>query len=182
MPYPKEKKYTADEFFLLTPEDSNEKYELYKGNIVLLAAPSVLHQRLSAKLLITIGNFINSRHGKCEIFAAPFDVKLDDFNVVQPDISVICDPSKLDDKRCNGSPDFVIEITSSNRSNDFTRKVTLYEEYGVREYWIVDTIFSKVVVYHFEKNFSPSIYTFEQDIPVNIYGGELTINIADLLA
>ena len=181
MAIPQEKKYTANEFFALTPESNSERYELIKGEIVALAAPSIIHQRILGEIFSEIRNFIKRNNGKCEPFAAPFDVQLNEFNVVQPDISVICDPSQLDDKRCYGAPDLVIEITSSNRSDDFTRKLALYAEGGVREYWIVDTLYKRVLVYFFEKSNSPNIYTFDTPVPVGIYNGELEINIDELL-
>ena len=77
----------------------------------------------------------------CRVFSAPFDVKLSDspLVIVQPDIMVICDSDKLDGKRCNGAPDFIIEIVSAgNPSDDYIRKAYYYKNAGVREYWIVD--------------------------------------------
>lgn len=181
MPFPKDRRYTAEEFFRLTPESNSEQYELIDGEVVALAAPNILHQRILGEIFSEIRNFIKVNKGKCEPFAAPFDVQLDEFNVVQPDISVICDPSQLDDKRCYGAPDFVIEITSSNRSDDFTRKLALYAANGVREYWIVDPAYERVLVYFFDKSNSPYIYTFDKSVPVGIYNGNLEINIGELL-
>ena len=185
MPYPKDKKYTAEEFFALTPESNSEMYELYDGEIFALASPGTIHQRISGRIFRELSNYIYQQKGNCEVFAAPFDVKLDDYTVVIPDILIVCDPSKLDDKRCYGAPDFVIEITSGNRSNDFTKKLSLYQEYGVREYWIVDPDYKRVLVYFFDEGFSPNIYTFDQNIPVGIYQKneiKLEINIAELIA
>ncbi len=186
MPFPKSYKYTAEEFFALTPESNSEMYELYDGEIVALASPSILHQRISMRISTLINNYISKQHGKCEVFAAPFDVKLDDYTVVIPDILVVCDPSKLSDgKRCNGAPDFVIEIASGNWKDDFVRKLGLYLEHGVREYWIVDPANEKVVVYFFDESYFPNIYTFDQNIPVGIWQKneiKLEINIAELLA
>lgn len=173
------KQYTAEEFFAFTEKDEN-RYELHNGEIVALAAPSKLHQRIVREMLIAVSTFIKSRKGSCEPFAAPFDVKLDDENVVQPDLMIICDPNKTDDKRCNGAPDFVAEITSSNSYNDYVRKLHLYESSGVREYWIVDPDKKIISVYNFEKE-TNEIYSFAQSVPVGIYEGELTINLNELL-
>lgn len=181
MPSPKETKMTAEEYFKTTPEDSAERYELINGELTALAAPSFAHQLLLGQLFRKISDYIDSNKGSCVPVLSPFDVMLDEYNVVQPDISIICDRSKIDDKRCNGAPDWIIELTSSNRSNDFTRKLTLYAESKVREYWIVDLSHKKVVVYFFDESDSPNIYTFDTNIPVGIYDGKLTINISELI-
>ena len=186
MPFPKDRKYTAEEFFALIPESNSEMYELYNGEIVLQASPIVIHQQIVGEIFSEIRNYIKSNNGNCKPFVSPFDVKLDDDTVVIPDISVICDPSKLSDgKRCNGAPDFVIEVTSGNRSNDFTKKLSLYQEHGVREFWIVDPDYQRVLVYFFDESHFPNIYTFDQNIPVGIYQKneiKLEINIAELIA
>lgn len=182
MPFPVGKHYTAEEFFTLHPEENNsERYELMNGEIIALAAPTLEHQRIVGGIYRRIGNFIDSRKGKCEPFISPADVVLDNSNVVQPDVFVVCDKDKLDGRRCNGAPDFVAEVTSSNRSTDFTRKLALYAESGVREYWIVDLSYKRVIVYFFEESNSPNIYTFDADIPVRIYKGDLTIKIDDII-
>lgn len=180
MPFPKNRKYTAEEYFNENPE-TNRHIELRDGEIVSLASPSVIHQRISGGIYRKIGNFIDSNNGKCEPFISPLDVRLDDYNVVQPDIFVICDPSKFDNKRCYGAPDWTIEVLSENRKDDLINKLALYQEHGVREYWIVDPKNEKTLVYFFEQSDFPSIYTFDTAIPVGIYGGELSINIKDLI-
>ncbi len=119
--------------------------------------------------------------GNCRPILSPFDVVLDEKNVVQPDILVVCDNGKLDGKRCNGSPDLVIEVTSSNNSQDYVEKLALYKVSGVREYWIVDPVYERVLVYFFEKSNSPYIYTFDTSVPVGIYNSDLRINIRELL-
>ncbi len=113
---------------------------------------------------------------------APFDVVLDEYNVVQPDVFVVCDPEKRDGKRINGAPDLVIEVTSSNRSDDYIKKFELYKNHGVREYFIIDPVYERVLVYRFEKNAPAEIYTFSQYIPVGIWNDELKICVNDLLA
>lgn len=181
MAIPQEKKYTANEFFALTPESNSERYELIYGDIVALAAPNINHQRISGRLNFELTNYIKRKNGKCEVFSAPTDVQLSCNTVVQPDIFVTCDSDKFDEQKYNGAPDLVIEITSSNRSDDFTRKVALYAESGVREYWIVDTLYQRVIVYFFDKSNSPNIYTFDTSVPVGIYDRKLEINIDELL-
>ncbi|MBQ8296794.1 MAG: Uma2 family endonuclease [Ruminococcus sp.] len=180
MPIPKEKKYTADEFFALIPE-TNEHIELINGEIIAQAAPSLTHQRLVKKISSEIDKYIEFNKGKCEVIQSPFDVKLDYRTVVQPDILVICDPSKLDEKRCNGAPDFVVEVVSGNGSDDYIRKLDLYRKSGVREYWIVDPQAERIAVYIFGKELELNIYTFSQPVPVRIYDGKLELIIADML-
>ncbi len=179
MPVSKEK-YTAEEYFAYTPE-SNEHCELVDGEIVAFASPGRIHQEITGEIYAEIRNFIKSNKGGCKVFVSPFDVKLDDYNVVQPDVFVVCDSSKINDKRCDGVPDFIVEVISTNRSDDIVRKLALYSQHGVREYWIADPKNEKTIVYFFEKNDFPNIYTFDTDIPVGIYDGRLSINIAELL-
>lgn len=183
MPLPKEKLYTSDEF-LSFAETNSECMELINGEIVYLASPSTIHQRIVGFLYFSITSYIKANKGKCEAMLSPFDVRLNDDTVVIPDVSIICDSSKINDKRCNGSPDWIIEVASSNRFDDFYRKLLLYRENGVREYWIVDPKNEKTLVYFFDEGDFPCIYTFEQPILVNIYKNnpvQLSINISELL-
>lgn len=185
MPVPQRGKYTAEEFFRAVPsEDSSEQYELLDGEIVALASPSTIHQRLVMELSFAIHSYVKANGGSCSVMLSPYDVRLDDHNVVVPDVSVICDPTKIDDRRCNGSPDWVIEVTSSNRRDDYVRKLSLYERFGVREYWIVDPDEQKTIVYFFENKKVVYFYDFSQTIPVNIYADnpiKLEINVSNLL-
>lgn len=181
MPFPRDHKYTAEEFFNITPESNSERYELINGEIIALAAPSELHQTLTLRIASKIDSFTLANKGKCKTLMSPFDVVLDDDDVVQPDVMVICDENKRDGKRCNGAPDLIIEVTSSNYAHDYVDKLELYRRTGVREYWIVDPQYEKVVVYYFENSDFPNIYTFDSVVPVNIYVGKLSICIKELL-
>lgn len=126
----------------------NDAIELIKGKISLMApAPNVKHQRISAYLSSHI--FFYFENKRCQMFAAPFDVRLYDrtksilankeiSTVVQPDICVICDETKLDEQGCNGAPDWIIEILSKgNSKKEVKTKHALYAESGVTEYWLV---------------------------------------------
>lgn len=123
----------------------DERLELIKGKIFKMSpAPGSVHQRLSHKISLKLGIYLTGK--SCEIFSAPFDVRLikrssddkDIITVVQPDICVICDPKKIDAKGCIGSPDIVIEILSpGNNKKELQNKYEVYEEAGVLEYWIV---------------------------------------------
>jgi Uma2 family endonuclease len=125
-----------------------ERLELIKGKITLMSpAPSVSHQRISFNLSRVLGNFFYKK--SCQAFAAPFDVRLynrkksllankDVYTVVQPDLCVICNPELLDERGCNGAPDWIIEILSKgNSKKEMQIKHALYAESGVLEYWIV---------------------------------------------
>lgn len=127
--------------------NDDERWELINGEAWSMSpAPRTEHQKVSGELF---GNLWQYLKGKpCQVFSAPFDVRLvkdkqaddqDIFTTVQPDISVICDKSKIDDKGCLGAPDLIVEILSpSTGYKDETEKLTLYEEYGVREYWLIN--------------------------------------------
>lgn len=124
----------------------DEFVELIKGKVMRpTAGPSRRHQVISGNIFSTIHQFV--RHSPCQVYHAPFDVRLTTGGangnqqiqtVVQPDICVVCDPAKLDDRGCLGAPDWIIEIVSpGNTARDTKTKFDLYEESGVREYWIV---------------------------------------------
>ena len=162
--------YTIDGIYDLP---DGERAELIDGQIYYMAPPSRTHQRLSGFLSRTIGNYIESKNGTCEIYAAPFAVFLnnDDINYVEPDISVICDKNKITDKGCNGAPDWVIEIVSpSSKQMDYYKKLFKYGTAGVREYWVVDPERELVTIYNFERD-SMEEFSFDKDIPVGIYEG-----------
>lgn len=137
-----------------------ERVELLNGRIFKLGAPSVKHQRISQRISTIFGNALWKK--PCEVFAAPFDVRLTRFNktknkdvdtVVQPDLCVICDTSKLDDKGCIGAPELVIEVISPGNSRKEMRdKFELYQENGVLEYWIVDPTESVIYVWKLTKD------------------------------
>lgn len=126
-----------------------ERLELIKGKIFNMSpAPTRRHQKISGKLFTPISNFLDGK--PCEVYSAPFDVRLTPlkgkkrkdnqiYTVVQPDICVICDIDKLDDRGCIGAPDLIIEILSpGNTKKEMSDKFQVYEENGVREYWLVE--------------------------------------------
>ncbi len=172
-----EKRYTVDDIYNL-PEGI--RAELIDGEMYMMAAPGTRHQEISGFLYANIYNYIRAQRGDCKAFPAPFAVFLNNDNktYVEPDISVICDKSKLDGRGCNGAPDWVIEIVSpGSRSMDYLKKLVKYMNAGVREYWIVDPENNRVMVYSFEKNGDLGIYSFDDEIPVGIYDGELKLRI-----
>lgn len=171
MATPQKQVYTESDYYAL-PEDV--RAELIDGQLIYNhAAPSRVHQTILGELYIAIGNYIKLKGGSCRVFPAPFAVKLreDRKNIVEPDISVICDRSKLTDRGCTGAPDWIIEIVSKgNSSHDYIRKLNLYADAGVREYWIVDSDRKSILVYYLEQsNFNVIGHTFQDKIKVNIY-------------
>lgn len=166
----KDELYTIDDIYALP---DGKRAELIDGKIYYMSPPGWNHQRISRKLHQTIANYIDYNNGVCEALAAPFAVFLneDDINYVEPDISVICDLSKLDEKGCHGAPDWIIEIVSpSSKPRDYMTKLFKYRTAGVREYWIVDPEKQRVMVYGFE-NDTVEQYDFGEDVPVGIYDG-----------
>lgn len=162
----------------------DESVELIKGKLYQMSpAPRRAHQRAVSQLLIDVGTYLDDK--TCQIYTAPFDVRLPVRNerkpdqlhtVVQPDICVICDTAKLDDAGCLGAPDWVIEVTSPRTiKKDFNEKFNLYEQSGVREYWIVVPREDFVHVYTLEDGKYALVDIYETgDIPSRIFP-ELTI-------
>lgn len=144
--------YTYADYLKWTFE---ERLEIIKGKIFPMSAPARIHQRISWKFTEAIVKFLEGK--KCEAYTAPFDVRLtplkrDNSNkvhtVVQPDLCVICDLDKLDDKGCVGAPDLIIEILSpGNTRKEMKEKYEVYEENGVKEYWLVEPQDKCVFVY-----------------------------------
>lgn len=181
MPLIQERIYTTEDIYAL-PE--GQRAELIDGQIYDMAPPMRLHQHIVMNLSAAIHNYIKSKDGTCFVYPAPFAVFLnnDNRNYVEPDISVICDKTKLDDHGCNGAPDWIIEIVSpATQKMDYGVKLFKYRTAEVREYWIVNPMTKTVTVYDFEKEEKISQYSFEDDISVCIYE-DLVLNIADLLS
>ena len=175
-----EQVHTIEEIYALSEE---KRAELIDGQIYETEPPSILQQRISIALANKIADYIDSKKGDCEVFPAPLAVFLnnDDTTYVEPDISVICNNNKIDDRGCNGAPDMIIEIVSkSSQRMDYLTKLFKYRTAGVREYWIVDPMKRTVLVYIFGENEDSTQYVFEDDIPVGIYS-DLTINLSELL-
>lgn len=180
MPLPKSNTYTIDDIYAL-PE--GQRAELIDGQIYDMAPPSPMHQELVMELSATLRDYIKKNGGPCKVYPAPFAVFLneDDRNYVEPDISVICDPSKVDNRGYQGAPDFIIEIVSpSSQRMDYLTKLFKYRTAGVREYWIVNPLQRTVQVYSFEGTEDSTQYSFDDEITVTIYG-DLKICVADLL-
>jgi len=168
--------------------DDDMRWELIEGKPYAMApAPMWEHQSVSQLITRRLGNFLEGK--QCKVFAAPFDVRLNadtyDDTVVQPDIVVICDRSKLKGTGCAGAPDMVVEVLSpSTVSRDTHIKFRLYQNAGVREYWTVN-IEAKTVLVHILDNgrYYTSSYGDTDSVPVHIFEGcaiELREVFADL--
>ena len=179
MPLLQREDYTVEDIYAL-PEGT--RAELIDGQIYYMAPLGRRHQNLLFSISRVIADYIDQKGGSCEVDIAPFAVFLNenDKNYVEPDISVICNPDKLDDKGCNGAPDWVIEIVSpSSQRMDYMIKLFKYRTAGAREYWIVDSLKNRITVYNFEED-TMQEYTFSEDIPAGLYQGKLTINLSNI--
>lgn len=180
MALPKEEIKTIADIEAL-PEGT--RAELIDGELFFATAPTIAHQNIVSFLHGTIWNYIKSKGGKCRVFPSPFDVQLnadDIYNLVQPDITVVCDRDKLSGgKRCIGAPDWVIEVVSpSTKAQDYLIKLNKYQAAGVREYWIVDPIKKRVAMYNFEiSNYDEC--NLDESATVGIYP-DLEINFAEM--
>ncbi len=137
----------------------DERVELIKGFIRKMSpSASMSHQQISTRLTRLFANFLQGK--KCQVFHAPFDVRLkrvvkdeESITVVQPDLCIVCNLDYLEERGCNGAPDLIIEILSpSNGKHDLVTKYQLYEEAGVAEYWLVYPFVKIVDVYHLQEN------------------------------
>jgi len=176
MPLPKpEQKYSYADYLTW---DESERWEIIDGVPYMQAAPSRIHQEISMELSTQFHNYLKGK--TCRVFAAPFCVRLDiekndsDIkNVVEPDITIVCDISKLDEKGCIGSPNMIVEILSpSTGKKDRVDKFNKYEKAGVKEYWVVEPDQKLVSVFLLQSNGRygrPEMYTEEDKIKVSIF-------------
>lgn len=176
MPLPKQEQLYSYADYLTW--DECERWELLEGVPYMQATPLRIHQEISGELYRQFANFLKGK--PCKVYHAPFCVRLDiknndnDIkNVVEPDITIVCDSSKLDDKGCMGSPDMIIEILSpSSARKDRLIKFNKYEKAGVKEYWIVEPNEKLVSVFIVQSSGiygRPEIYTEEHKIKVSIF-------------
>jgi len=149
------RKATYEEFLEFTKEETLDRYEYIDGEIFLQASPKVAHQFASAKIFGIFSNILNEQ--TCQPFTAPFDITISrhegDINVVQPDLMIICalEENLGDDGYYHGIPELVVEILSSGtKRNDLIKKLNLYLDGGIKEYWIVDPEIKQVLIYRFE--------------------------------
>jgi Uma2 family endonuclease len=183
-----DERYTYADY--LTWED-DLRWELIEGvPYCMTPAPAPRHQKIAGNIFGLIWNCINLKNVKCQVFSAPFDVRLpateisdeEIDTVVQPDISVICDASKIDEKGCLGAPDICVEVLSeSSAYRDETDKLFLYEKHGVREYWIVNPEGKYIMVYRHggDRFHKPDYYRIEDTLESDVLMG-LAIKLEDI--
>jgi Uma2 family endonuclease len=176
----KRKYYTYEEWMSL---DDNVLSELIDGQIVMMAPPSMRHQKISGELHGLLWMFLKGK--PCKVFHAPFGVRLaaDEDTVVLPDITVVCDPSKLTKEGCVGAPDMVVEVLSPSTSrHDKSWKFDKYLQAGVREYWIVDPQDETVAVHVLENGkYMTRSYIETDTVSVSVLKG-CVINLTDVFA
>ncbi|MDR1974608.1 MAG: Uma2 family endonuclease [Bacteroidales bacterium] len=182
------KRYTYADYYKWLDD---KRRELIDGFIRLMSPTTRKHQEVSGNLCGELRHIIKKNRGKCEIYSAPFDVRLpqqesetsDDkiYTVVQPDICIVCDQSKLDDRGCIGAPDFIAEIQSSTTAKyDLTEKFNLYEKSGVREYWvIVPNEWVQVFLLQSDGKYDDGTSYEKGKIPVHVLDG-LKIDLEDI--
>ncbi|GAW31694.1 Uma2 family endonuclease [Carboxydocella sp. JDF658] len=169
-----EKLYTVQDYLDL---DEGARVELIGGRFyAMVPAPSRQHQKIIGKLFLNLGNYLTKKGGPCEVYLSPFDVYLSENDVVQPDLTVICDPAKLSKRGCEGAPDLIIEVVSpSNAAMDYVKKLHLYHQFKVKEYWIVNPQSRKLTRYLLNEDYQygePEVYT----------GGTITFSLFPDLA
>lgn len=180
--YPRQGTYTIDDYLAL-PDD--QRVELIDGVIYDMDAPTIPHQLIGGDIYSRILMYVREKGGKCMSFIAPTDVQLDCDNrtMVQPDVMIICDRSKINRKRIFGAPDFALEVLSpSTKRKDIFIKSEKYCNAGVREYWLVDPMNETVMTFDFENDISMKMYTFEDKVPVKIYDGDCIIDFKEIKA
>lgn len=170
----KVKKYTYEDLLQMGEE---ERYEVINGVLYKIKSPITLHQQIVGELYVQFYKYLEDK--KCKVFISPLDVCLSgiknpkkEYNVVQPDIMVVCDENKITEKCIKGAPDLIIEVLSkTSRKHDTFIKFNLYQHYGVKEYWIIDTEGETIFQYilNEEKIYTlPKIYDITENIKVNV--------------
>ena len=169
------------EDYLALPDEI--RVELIDGVFYEMAGPTTIHQAIGGEIHAQLLAHVRNNEGPCMPFIAPTDVQLDcdDKTIVQPDVMVVCDRSKITRSRIVGAPDLVVEVLSpSNWYMDMVRKMRKYKASGVREYWVVIPEEKKVLVYLFEKGEEMKEYSAQDRVPVGIWDGKCMVDFEEV--
>ena len=190
MSVPKRVEFTSQDYWALP---DGVRAELVDGKLYDMTPPSWMHQKIALGIAHAMMGHIERCGGECQVAMAPIAVNLDadDTTWVEPDVVVVCDPSKISERGVEGPPDMVVEVVSpSSVTMDYFVKAGRYERAGVREYWIVDPSTSRDVVYRYGRRGpaehpetdSPqlALHPFSAPVPVGVLEG-LSITVQDLL-
>lgn len=172
--------YTLEDYYKL-PDDP--RMELIDGVLYDMTAPTSGHQLIIGFIYAQLFNHVATHKGSCLPMVSPVDVQLDcdDKTMVEPDLLIVCDRDKVIDRCVYGAPDFIIEVLSrSTKKKDAVIKLNKYLNAGVREYWMIDPMKKKVIVYDFEHDEYPVLYGFDAKVPVQIWDGECVIDFQEL--
>lgn len=175
--YDRQGQYTIDDYYAL-PDD--KRVELIDGVIYDMTAPTISHQSISLDIAAQLMPCVE-KHKNCRVLISPVDVQLDCDNrtMVEPDVVILCDPSKNIDRCIYGAPDLVMEILSpSTRKKDMVIKLQKYYTAGCKEYWIIDPKNDRVTVYIFDDDNITYLYTFNDKVPVGISNGECEVDFS----
>ncbi|MBQ6359844.1 MAG: Uma2 family endonuclease [Lachnospiraceae bacterium] len=178
--YKRQGTYTLEDYLAL-PDD--KRYELIDGVLYDMASPTSVHQTIGGFIYHKMMDHVMRKGGSCLPLIAPLDVQLDmdDRTIVEPDVMVVCDRSKVTRKRVFGAPDMIIEVLSpSTARKDSFLKLHKYANAGVREYWLIDPDRKVVVQYYFEESEIPKIYGFSDSVPIRIWNDELRIDMKEV--
>ena len=189
MKYPRQGSYTLEDYLAL-PND--QRVELIDGVFYDMSSPSIPHQLIGGDIYAVLKDYIKGRKGGCMTFTAPTDVQIDKDNrtIVQPDVMIVCDRSKIRYARIFGAPDFIVEVLSpSTRSKDILIKSAKYKSAGVKEYWMVDlkaksvtkTLFGAPDKEDPDGDIRIETFPFEKPVPVSLFDGEISVNFAELM-
>lgn len=176
----KQGEYTLEDYYQI-PDDI--RVELIDGVIYDMTAPTSVHQLIAGFIHAKLLTHVIAHGGLCLPMVTPIAVQLDcdDKTMVEPDVLIVCDRDKIIERCVYGAPDFVIEVLSkSTKKKDAILKLNKYQNAGVREYWMIDPIKKKVIVYDFEHEDYPILYSFDDQVPVQIWGGECIIDFKEV--
>ncbi len=169
--------YTLEDYYTLPDE---RRVELIDGVIYDMSAPTFVHQHILGEVYTAIRQHISAKKGTCLPMMAPVDVRLDcdDKTMVQPDVLILCDKTKIRKWGIHGAPDFCMEIVSASTSKrDYIKKLQKYIDAGVKEYWIIDPLRKMLFTYAWTDDYLPHMYPLEGKVGLALYDNELQIDL-----